>query len=208
MGHGNPVALTKLQPQSSLGIDCHSVCSSYIPTQMMLSLQWQRARRHEDFERQGKWAKTVGYSVADVYNLGTIQGARGIGMEKEIGSLEVGKKADIAIFDCQTPGMAVAADRDPVAAIVLHSTVRDVVMVIIDGVLRKKSGVVEPVDVVGDISSSELKEQVQWEDIAHRVIKMGQEIDQKKKTAVDGKVAEEAILKGFHLNVDSWSDQV
>lgn len=205
MGHGNPVCLRDdLYPVSSLGIDCHSVCSAYMPAQMMLALQWARARRHEDLESQNKWSSDVGFAASAVFNLGTILGARAIGMQDAIGSIAVGKRADLVIFDCNTPGMVVAADRDPVAAIVLHSTVRDVNTVIIDGVVRKRDGILQPVHAFGDISASvDHGQKLEWEDIVPRVLELGRRIDEQKRAMVDGKSARKVIMGAFHMNFES-----
>ena len=51
-----------------------------------------------------------------------------------------GKKADILIFDGALPSMVVASKRDPVAAIVFHSSIRDLSIVFVDGVMRKSVG--------------------------------------------------------------------
>lgn len=210
MGHGNTVCFEDgLQCQSSLGIDCHSVCSAYIPTQMMLALQWARGRRHERFEQHGKWAKSVAYTVEEAFNLGTIQGARAIRMENEVGSLAVGKKADLVIFDGQSPGMLVAADRDPVAAIVLHSSVRDVDTVIVDGIMRKRDGVLQPVSIPESISATGSGlggETASWKDVQHRLVRMSRDVDERKKTVVDGPVAQQGVLNKFHLNTEAWTD--
>ena len=212
MGHGNPVCFDNgLQHHSSLGIDCHSVCSAYIPTQMMLALQSARGRRHEKFEQHGKWAKSVAYTVEEAFNLGTIQGARAIRMENEVGSLNVGKKADLVIFNSQSPGMLVAADRDPVAAIVLHSSVRDVDTVIVDGIVRKKDGVLQPVNIPESISVAENgpgSESANWKDVQHRLVLMSRDIDERKKTVVDGPVAQKGVLNKFHLNTEAWTDSL
>ena len=68
-----------------------------------------------------------------VLEMATIGGARVLGMEKEIGSLEVGKKADIIILDLNRPHL------QPVYNIVSHlvysATGADVRDVIIDGKL-------------------------------------------------------------------------
>ncbi|CAH0020686.1 unnamed protein product [Clonostachys rhizophaga] len=200
MGHGNPVCFDEhLKPVSGLGIDCHSVCSAYIPGQMNLVLQWARARRHEELEAEGKWSKTVEYSVRDVYNFGTIKGARVIGMESQIGSLSVGKKADIVIFDTESPGMAVAADRDPLAAIVLHSSIRDIDTVIIDGIARKKQGRLESVKLPVGIDSSSEGETVTWKTVLGRVAGLAKEVDERKK-AINPEIAENGVLQAFYMN--------
>ena len=66
-----------------------------------------------------------------VLEMATLGGARVLGMEEEIGSLEVGKKADVVILDLNKPHL------QPVYNIVSHlvysATGADVRDVIIDG---------------------------------------------------------------------------
>ncbi|KAF7587693.1 hypothetical protein BBP40_006852 [Aspergillus hancockii] len=212
MGHGNPVCLDPAyQAHSSLGVDCHTVCTSYMPTQMSTVLQWARARRHEDFEAHSKWAKGVGSSVVDVFNLGTIHGARCIGMESEIGSLAVGKKGDVVIFDATSPGLVVAADRDPVAAVVLHSSIRDIDVVIVDGVVRKEGGRLRDVLVAEDIEGkgeTQDGQWVQWKEVARRNRDLGVIMDERRKATVNEEVARAAIMEGFHLDASAWADSI
>ncbi|NMM84124.1 8-oxoguanine deaminase [Rhodococcus sp. SRB_17] len=59
-------------------------------------------------------------TVRKALELGTIGGARVLGRENEIGSLEVGKLADLAVWNLTT--IAHAGITDPVAALVLGST--------------------------------------------------------------------------------------
>jgi cytosine/adenosine deaminase-related metal-dependent hydrolase len=58
-------------------------------------------------------------SARDALALGTIGGARVLGRDDEIGSLEVGKLADLALW--RVDGLAHAGCEDPVAALVLGS---------------------------------------------------------------------------------------
>ena len=78
-----------------------------------------------------------GFMTAErVLEMATINGARALGLEHEIGSLEVGKRADIAIFDLDKAHTTVG--NRPVAALVFsaHGTDVDTVLVNGDVVLR------------------------------------------------------------------------
>ena len=122
----------------------------------------------------------------------------------------MGKKADIVIYDATSPGLLVAADRDPVAAIVLHSSIRDIDTVIVDGVIRKESGKLKDVLVAPDIETKEENggQRVQWGEVARRIRELGVLMDERKKAAVDDEVARAAILEAFHLNASAWADTI
>lgn len=67
-----------------------------------------------------------------IVEMATIQGARGIGMEKELGSLEVGKKADFISIDVNSK-LYGTPSRDPVSTVVYIATGADVHTVVVDG---------------------------------------------------------------------------
>lgn len=109
--------------------------------------------------------------MEEAFNLGTIQGARAIGMSSKIGSIAEGKIADLVILDATSPALVCAAQHDPVAAIVLHSSPADVDMVIVDGIVRKREGKLLSVQLDGrgrDISGGE---QVGWLEVSRQLIK-------------------------------------
>ncbi len=70
-------------------------------------------------------------TAQDVLEMATINGAKALGLERDIGSLEVGKKADIIIVDMEKPHIAPV--HDPVASLVYCANGSDVETVIIDG---------------------------------------------------------------------------
>jgi cytosine/adenosine deaminase-related metal-dependent hydrolase len=66
-----------------------------------------------------------------VLEMSTINGARAMGIEDQVGSIEVGKKADIILIDMDKPHLTPAPD--PVSTIVYAAHGNDVDTVVIDG---------------------------------------------------------------------------
>lgn len=199
-----PVAL---QPEnyghSSVGIDCHSWTSASIPTQMNLLLQYSRCSRQGQLQGRGLWSSHTGISVEQAFNLGTIGGAKAVGLEKEIGRLEEGMKADLVVFDKESPTMLAAADEDPVAAIVLHSSPRDIEMVIVDGVIRKASGKILDVDVQpppnNETAVIDGSKVISWKDATKAVLESRRSL-QEKIGKIDMKLGEQFVMDLFHMN--------
>ena len=73
-----------------------------------------------------------------VLEMGTILGAKALGMDDQIGSLEAGKKADIVLFDTQRAEWATL--HDPVTALVYNADGRSVDTVLVDGKVVVESG--------------------------------------------------------------------
>ena len=68
----------------------------------------------------------------DVLELATLGGARALGLEHELGSLEVGKKADVVLVDLRE-AHALPISEDVVSSLVYAAQSRDVTDVIVDG---------------------------------------------------------------------------
>ena len=66
-----------------------------------------------------------------VLEMATINGAKALGLEKEIGSLEVGKKADFAAIDMRK--VSLQPWYSPVSAVVYSATGGDVSLVVVNG---------------------------------------------------------------------------
>ncbi|KAL6864020.1 Metallo-dependent hydrolase [Trichoderma novae-zelandiae] len=204
MGLGYPVCFRHDAASiSSLGIDCHSNNGSSLVGQMRLGLQAERGIRNAALVREGKAPKHLDLSVHDVFRLGTLGGARAVGMEKQLGSLEEGKLADVVIFDGLTPGMVCAAEEDPVAAIVLHSSIADVDTVIVDGRIVKQRGNLVPVDL--DLSMSDLKPsrtRLEWSDVAQELLRSRQRVVEagKKSWGGDMDKALDSLTKAFYID--------
>jgi len=76
-----------------------------------------------------------------VLEMATIDGARAIGMEQEIGSLEAGKKADFVVFNPYRSAKAVPV-HNPVSTLVYSSTMQNIESVAVDGTFLMENGVV------------------------------------------------------------------
>jgi cytosine/adenosine deaminase-related metal-dependent hydrolase len=208
MGHGNIVCFREgCTDICSLGIDCHSNNSGDIVSQMRLALQHERADRNEKLIAKGKFSRSLDLSVQDVFRLGTIQGARAINLEESLGSLTVGKLADIVIFDGESPGMVCASEQDPVAAIVLHSSVRDVDMVIVDGHIRKENGRLLPVEITPTLPEvNVLPQSIDWNQVAKNLIASRSRIEEaiSKANATDKEQLVDSFLKLIHADENKF----
>ena len=208
MGHGYPVCFREdCADRMSLGIDCHSNNSSDIMTQMRLALQCERANRNEKSIVQGKNLRSLNLSVQDAFRLGTIQGARAIHMEDKVGSIEKGKLADLVIFNGRSPGMACAAEQDPVAAIVLHSSIRDVDTVIVDGQIRKRHGNLVPVDINPQLEGVTISSQrADWEKVVQELLSSRKRIETaiEKAGANDYEHLMSNTMKMFHVDENKF----
>ncbi|MEI2464697.1 5'-deoxyadenosine deaminase [Niallia taxi] len=81
-----------------------------------------------------------------VFRMATIGGAKAVGLETEIGSIEVGKKADIAILNLQNFHTYPSYDVDPVSRIVYSATRADVVTTIINGRIIMENKIMRTID--------------------------------------------------------------
>lgn len=205
LAQGEPICLEDkwgLQGQCSLGVDVHNVVSSYMPLEMRTALQFSRGKFNQPFIDAGKVPRKVQHTCEDVFNLGTVQGARALKMGDKIGSLAEGKIADICIFDANSPSMICGAQYDPVTAIVLHSSPADVEMVIVDGVIRKQGGKLLPVDLDEQIQKMTglPNGQMGWEEVAEKLLKSSSRIREEIEKCGDLEEAKQGAME--KLGVD------
>ncbi|AWB43309.1 N-ethylammeline chlorohydrolase [Paenibacillus sp. CAA11] len=81
-----------------------------------------------------------------VFRMATIGGAKAVGMEDQIGSLEVGKKADLAILNLYNFHTFPSFDVDPISRIVYSATRADVETTIIGGQVVMQGGIMKTLD--------------------------------------------------------------
>lgn len=213
MGMGTPACFDPdrdLQSCASLGIDCHNATLASLPAEMRVALQSSRGVYNEKFLKHGKKPARVYKTVQEAYALGTIAGARAVGMEDQIGSLAVGKLADIVVFDALTPNMICGAQYDPITAIVMHSTPADVVMTLVDGVIRKRAGKLEPVQPSNtevEYSPTTPHASLEWSEVAEKVLETRDTL-QAKIDKIDLKAAKPAVLKAFGYPPDKIVESI
>lgn len=80
----------------------------------------------------------------DILEMATIRGARALGLEEEIGSLEVGKRADFILVD--TDKIKFAPDLNPVSSVVYSANGADVSLVVVDGRVLCRGGALLTLD--------------------------------------------------------------
>jgi cytosine/adenosine deaminase-related metal-dependent hydrolase len=83
-------------------------------------------------------------NAATVLEMATIRGARAIGLEDQIGSIEVGKKADLIVVNLQKPHLTPTFN--PVSSIVYAAEGSDVETTIIDGKIIMDNRIAKTVD--------------------------------------------------------------
>jgi cytosine/adenosine deaminase-related metal-dependent hydrolase len=202
MGMGYPIALhpaLKAKPTTnvSLGIDCHSNNSASIPLQGRMLLLLTRAEKNAKIVAEGDFpSDDVTGTSEEIFNLATIRGAQCLGLEEKIGSIKVGKKADLVVFDAAgSVGMLSAAEHDPVVAIMRFSEAADIEHVIVDGVMRKRDGKVVATEV-----SLDGKGATEWKGVAEEVRRSQREI-QKRVDGLSLEKGRETLLGMMHVDV-------
>jgi 5-methylthioadenosine/S-adenosylhomocysteine deaminase len=98
--------------------------------------------------RRGPGALTA----RDALGMATREGARALGLENEIGTIEPGKRADLVVVDLSRPHVAPVAD--PYATLVYAARGTDVRTVIVDGEVLVDGSVPTRVDVAEVVATA------------------------------------------------------
>ena len=115
----------------SLGTDGAPCANTYDMIQeMRVAALVHRGVRHD----------ATAITAEQVLAMATIHGARALGLETEVGSLEVGKKADLVVIDTSglhcapfDPQQVVDGGIDPITTVVFSCSGADVETVVVDG---------------------------------------------------------------------------
>ena len=103
-----------------------------------------QAMKFAALQQKGEHRDSTIITAEKVMEMATIDGARAVGLDKEIGSIEVGKKADMIVIDYDHAFMTPI--HHPVSAIVYSALGHEVSSVMIDGRFVMRDGVVTGVD--------------------------------------------------------------
>ncbi|KAJ5249282.1 hypothetical protein N7468_000733 [Penicillium chermesinum] len=135
MGMGFPVAFraTDKGCNACLGLDITSNQGNDFMTQMRLALQVQRA-----VDNQGGLPLAIRRKTAEVLRMGTLGGAEVLRVDHLVGSIAVGKKADLVIFRCDD--ISTLPVHDPTATVIFHTSSANIDTVIVNGRIVKKDG--------------------------------------------------------------------
>ncbi|MBH1933924.1 amidohydrolase family protein [Streptomyces sp. AV19] len=141
MGHGYPPVLDALDAglPPSLSTDVEVTVPGDMFTQMRTALA---VARHAGYTRAAAPGDgrpdSPRVTVAQALEMATVEGARALGMEDRIGSLGVGKQADLLVLSTDRPGMRPV--HDPTATVVLQAERGDVDTVVVGGRVVKEHG--------------------------------------------------------------------
>ena len=106
---------------------------------MRVGLQWARGHDHERIHLNKETLPFKNkYSSADAFRLGTLGGAEALNLAHLIGSVEIGKRADVLIFDANSVNLG--GVEDPIQGVVFHASSEDIEAVLVDGEIVKKDG--------------------------------------------------------------------
>ncbi|KAI7763396.1 hypothetical protein LZL87_010461 [Fusarium oxysporum] len=197
----DPVAFREDLPLTCLGADCHSCGPVSMMHQMQIALASDRGSQNSKTFAEGRYPNKMRATVQQAFNLATIKAARAISMDKDIGSIAVGKLADLVVFDTTSPSVSCAAEHDTLTAVVRHAGVREVETVIVGGKIRKHNGSLQNVHLAqGREAGFDLKHEavdskdgLLWKEVAKELSRSRNEI-QGRINKVNKELAKEKLI--------------
>ncbi|MGW6796725.1 amidohydrolase family protein [Streptomyces chartreusis] len=130
----------------TLSCDVISLNSGSLVTQMRLGIAADRFAQNDPINRANRMPHSVQTQSMDALGWATINGAAACGLDDVIGSLTVGKKADVVVVG-NAESFTGQPAINPVGSLVFQSTPNDVSDVFIDGRHVKRNGKLVGVDL-------------------------------------------------------------
>lgn len=97
----------------------------------------------------------VAFAPEKVLEMATLGGARAMGQEHDLGSVEVGKKADLVLLDMRKLNTIPCTQRHPVNQVVYEATHENVRLTMVDGAILYEDGHFTTIDLPQLIKDSE-----------------------------------------------------
>lgn len=147
MGHG-PAATARLRSRgiaTGLSADVCTNVGGDLFGAMRVAIALQRGADHGAALARGETLGDVSLRARDVLAMATVDGARACGLEDRIGTLEVGKQADVLMLRTDAPNLAPVSD--PVGAVVHAAGTHNVDSVYVAGRPVKREGKFVDVDL-------------------------------------------------------------
>ncbi|WP_144901012.1 amidohydrolase family protein [Halobellus captivus] len=140
MGHGIPVTKKVLDAggRVSWGVDVCSNISGDMGSQMRIGMQVQRMFENQEVLESDEEVTAVQTTARDTLEFATIEGAKALNMEDEIGTLTPGKRADIILIDAND--FTTAPSHSPIQTVVFQSDPSHISTVLVDGDVVKRDG--------------------------------------------------------------------
>jgi cytosine/adenosine deaminase-related metal-dependent hydrolase len=141
MGYGDPLTgrLQALGSPMSIGSDVEPAARGDMFSAMRVTLQHERNRRTmEIFAEIGSRPEAIPLTCRQALEWVTVNAAKMIGLEHRIGSLTVGKQADVLLL--RSGDINMFPVRDPVASVVMQGGVANVDTVLVAGRAVKRHG--------------------------------------------------------------------
>jgi len=139
-GHGHPILgrLRDLGAWPSIGADIESAHSGDMLTAARIALSHQRSLDNFEARRRGQLGGKHGLRTRDALSWVTVEGARMLGQEDRIGTIAVGKQADLVLI--RADALNLQPIHDPVSSVIMQSNPSNIDSVMIAGRWRKRDG--------------------------------------------------------------------
>jgi len=123
---------------TGLSVDTIAGTGTDLFTEMRTALAAERSRANADAVARDEAVAEVALDQRDMLRLATLDAARAWHLDAAVGSLTVGKRADVVVIDAQRPHLQPV--NEPVTTIVMNAGPSDVDTVIVDGEILKFEG--------------------------------------------------------------------
>ena len=142
LGYPATARLLRAGLRPTFGVDVEVAAGGDMFNVMRAALQAHQLRRAFNPETEGA---ECAFGAHDLLEFATIDGARACGLDDRIGSITVGKQADLIVI--RSDDLNLAVSHDPAAAIVAAGHPGNVDSVFIAGRARKRAGALVNVDL-------------------------------------------------------------